>query len=128
MINKVELIVRRRLVREFIKADFVDVELTRRTGRTKTAGGGWTTVPAVPLPPQIARIIPSKRRFDNGLVNAEAGALPKSEYLLLGSHRMDVEVDDSFFWQGNYYKITGILPHREERTLCSMYYLGPENG
>ena len=127
-INRVELIVRRRLVKAFIDSDAIAIQLARRQERTKTAAGGWTTTEAPALPSQVVRIIPSKRRYDNGLVNAEAGQLPNSEYLLLGSHNLDVMVDDIFLWNSSQYRVTGILPNTEERTLCSISYFGPPNG
>lgn len=125
--SQVERIVRRRLVRAFIEADSIQVQLVRQVNRTKTEAGGWVTFPAPALPPQTARIVPSKRRFDNGLVNSEAGQIPHSEWLLLGFYNLDVEVNDTFLWQGSHYRITGILPNREERTLCSMTYHGESN-
>lgn len=126
--NQGELIVRRRIVRAFISAEAISIQLIRRGTRTRTGAGGWTTLPSLPRPPQMVRIVAAKRRFDNGLVNTEFGELPKTEYLLLGSYSLDIEVDDLFNWQGNQYKISGILPNREERTLCSMTYNGPPNG
>ena len=127
-LSRVELVVRRRLVRAFIEANSVSIQFTRRQERVRTEAGGWTTTLSDPRQSQVATIIPSKRRFDNGLVNAEAGQLPRSEYLLMGLYNLDVEVDDTFTWDGAQYKITGILPNREERTLCSMNYEGPPNG
>lgn len=127
MMNPVERIVRRRLVRAFIDADAIAVQFAGRVVRTRTEAGGWVTSKGPALPPQTVRIVPSKRRFDNGLVNAEAGEIPHTEWLLLGHHDLDVKVDDEFQWNGAYYKVTGILPNREERTLCSIDYRGPHN-
>jgi hypothetical protein len=128
--NPAELIVRRRLVLAFIRADPISVQFSRRPARLKTESGGWvkSSAPPTSIPRQIVRIIPSKRRFDNGLVNAEAGEIPRSEYLLLGPHTLDVTVDDEFQWGDNHYKVSGIFPSREERTLCSVDALGPSNG
>lgn len=126
--NPIELIVRRRLVDAFIKADSVRVSFIRRVNRQKTEAGGWVSEPDLPpLSPQTVRLIPSKRRFDNGLINAEAGEIPKSEYLLLGSYRLDVRVTDIFLLDGLWYRVTGIIPNTTERTLCSVDLRGPTN-
>lgn len=129
MMNAVELVVRRRLVRAFVQADAVSVQFIRRTARAKSEAGGWVASVSAPLLPQTVRIIPSKRRYDHGLVNSEAGEIPHTEYLLLGLHNLDVAVDDTFTWQGDTYKVVGIsLLEREERTLCAITFQGPANG
>lgn len=125
--NKVELLVRRRLVLEFIKADPVYIEFSRNGEPEKTLAGGYKpTAPAV-LPRQQARIVMNKRRYNNGIVNSEAGDIPHTDYLLLGVHTLDVEKEDSFIWLGEHYKVTGIHVARTESTLCSIDLLGGEN-
>jgi hypothetical protein len=111
----------------------MEVQFVRATAPIKTAAGGYapTSSPGT-IPPQTVRIVHNTRRYKTGLVNAEAGDIPKTDYLLLGSHTLDVEVDDLFVWddlQGNvgYYKVTGIHPFRKESTLCSIEYDGPVN-
>ena len=125
--NKVELLARRKLVLEFIKADPVRIELTRNGAPTKTAAGGRVPTPSITLPPQRARIIMNKRRYDNGVVNSEAGDIPHTDYLLLGVHTLNVEVEDSFTWMGEHYKVTGIHEARIESKLCSIDLLGEKN-
>jgi hypothetical protein len=126
---------RRRNVRAFIQADPFGVEFMRRPEPEKTAAGGYkaTSSPAA-IPQQTVRIVHNTRRYKNGLVNAEAGEIPQTDYLLLGFHTLDVEVSDTFVWlsplqgaePGNY-KITGIHPFRFESTLCSLEFDGPDN-
>lgn len=125
--NHTELIMRRRVVLAFIKADPVEVSFVRRSTPTRTAAGGLVNVPDEPLVPQQARIIQNKRRYDNGLVNSEAGSIPDTTYLLLGMHTLDVKKDDVFWWMGNEYKVTGIHPTRTETKLCSIDFNGPAN-
>lgn len=127
--NYAELIMRRKNVREFINADPIELVITREPEPTKnTQTGGYVrgvTIP--PLGPQTARVVPNRRRYNNGIVNSEAGDIPDTDYLLLGNHDLDVEVDDTFFWQGNKYKVTGIHELRTESTLCSIDLDGKVN-
>lgn len=131
MIPRTELIMRRRLVREFIRADWSDIVIERPRGVEQTAAGGFVRLPGAPikLDPQRVRIVPNKRRFDPGLVNSEAGAIPDTGYLLLAEHTFDGKVDDIFSWMGKQYTITGIHPTRTESFLASIDYEGaPNNG
>lgn len=130
--NPVELLMRRRNVQAFIKADSIQLVLTRKTPPVKTPAGGYVPGIDETLEPQVARIVHNTRRYKNGLVNTEPGDLPDTDYLLIGLHTLDVKVDDEFEWsdlQGTpgLYKITGIHPWRHESTLCSIQFTGPEN-
>lgn len=125
--NPVELLMRRRNVQAFIKADPMQLVVTRKAEPTKTDSGGY--IPGTPetLTAQEARIVHNTRRYKNGLVNTEPGDIPDTDYLLIGVHTIDVKVDDEFEWLGQGYKITGIHPWRTESTLCSIQFSGPEN-
>lgn len=132
--DHVELIIRRRLVKAFIFADPVSIRFTRATEPVRTEAGGFVPGEPVMLNPQIARIVPSKRRFDNGLINSEAGDIPRTDYLLLGMPTLNVKVDDIFSWLGVQYTVTGIHPTRSESNpeaesiLCSIDLEGQPNG
>lgn len=131
--NSAELLSRRRNVAAFIDADPVRISFQRAAEPTKSPAGGYraNSSPAS-VSPQKARIVHNTRRYKNGLVNSEAGDIPQTDYLLLGSHTLDVKVNDLFEWDdlqgkaGNY-KITGIHPFRKESTLCSIEFDGPDN-
>lgn len=125
--NPTEMVMRRKNVREFINADPVEIVLERRPPATITAAGGTVASKPVPLKPQTVRIVLNKRRFNNGIVNSEAGDIPHTDYLLIGSHKLDVEDEDMFTWRGNFYKVTGKFDHRTESTLCSIDILGERN-
>ena len=126
--NPVELMMRRRNVDAFEKADPIELVIIRTPEPTKTAAGGWVkNAPAEPLPPQSARIVHNTRRYKNGLVNTEPGDIPDTDYLLIGAHDLDVEVNDRFVWRGDFYTITGIHPWRFESKLCSIQFSGPPN-
>lgn len=125
--NRTELVMRRRVFASFLKADPVLVAFSRKPTVTKTPAGGTVRGPSLTLDPQPGRIVQSKRRYDPGRVNSEAGSIPDTMYLLLGYHDMDVAVDDEFEWRGNNYKVVGIHPTRTESTLCAIDFNGPPN-
>lgn len=125
--NRAELVMRRRNVLAFIQADPAKIELVRAGEVSKTAAGGKVRSAGTSLAPQLGRIIPPKRRFDNGLVNSEAGSIPHSQWLLLGTHRFNGMVDDQFRWLGQNYRITAIHPTRTESFLATIDFTGPDN-
>lgn len=125
--NHIEMVMRRRLVRAFIDADPVDIVFTRVGELVPTPAGGTIRAASTVLSSQRARIVQAKRRYDNGLINSEAGYIPDTEYLLLGNHTLDVKKDDSFQWRGQNWWVTGIHPTRTESLLCSIDFRGPSN-
>jgi len=126
--NHAELIMRRRNVLEFIKADPIALIISRDAEPTKTAAGGYVKgIEDDPLPPQQARIVQNRRRYNNGIVNSEAGDIPHTDYLLIGMHTLDVQVNDRFLWLNEHYTITGIHQARTESVLASIDLLGPDN-
>lgn len=125
--NPLELVMRRRNVAEFIRADPARVQFIRSGERIKTAAGGFVASIPTTLSPQRVRILPNKRRYNSDLINSEAGEIPDSEWLLLGLHTLDVKVDDRFQWMGAWYQVTGIHPFRTESTLCAINHDGAVN-
>lgn len=118
---------RRRNVRAFINADPVSIEITREGAPIKTDAGGYKQGVATTLSPQLARIVPNRRRYTDGLVNAEAGDIPKTDYLLIGNHTLNLEAGDMFKWLGENYKVTGIHLQRQESVLAAIELQGPDN-
>lgn len=129
MIPRVELIVRRGLVKAFIEADKIGLVLFRAPEPTKTAAGGYVRGPATQVgdKAQLARIVQNKRRYTNGIVNSEAGEILHTDYLIVGMHTLDLAVDDTFVWLGENYHVTGIYKARTESTLASIDLLGATN-
>lgn len=125
--NQTELVMRRRNVAAFIKADPVNVSFTRLPEPTRTAAGGLVASGAATLPAQQARIVLNKRRYTAGLVNAEAGEIPHTDYLLIAVHTTDIKEDDSFMWLGENYRVVGIYKARQESILASIDLLGQVN-
>lgn len=126
--NRAELIMRRRNVLAFIKADPVSIVLNRPVAPVKTESGGYVrTAPGVSLAPQQARIVQNKRRFNPGLVNSEAGEIPDTDYLLIATHDKDVMPNDTFEWRGDHYRVDAIYGLRTESILATLSFRGPEN-
>lgn len=125
--NHTELVMRRRNVQAFIDADPVQITITRAGDKELTAAGGTVRGDPTTIPEQQARIVQAKRRYDNGLINSEAGYIPHTEYLLIANHRANVAKDDKFIWRGDTWTITGVHPTRTESFLCSIDFLGPPN-
>lgn len=125
--NATELLMRRRNVKAFIVADPVLITVARPQEPIKSAAGGFIKQPNTTLAPQQARIVQSKRRYNNGLVNAEAGDIPHTDYLLIAVHTQNFLPEDMFTWQGEHYKITGRSLLRQESILCSIDLLGSPN-
>lgn len=125
--NQTEMLMRRRNVGAHIDADPVSIQFSRKGPSTRTAAGGLVPGVTSTLAPQRAAIIQGKRRYDPGLVNAEPGEIPDTQYLLLGRYNLDVQVDDTFFWRGDRYKVVGIHPTRTESVLAAIDYDGPVN-
>lgn len=129
--NAVELLMRRKNVAAFIAADPVSIAFSRPGEPVDDGVGGRKTSSPSTVPSQMARIVHNTRRYKNGLVNSEAGDIPLTDYLLIGKHTLDVEVNDEFQWDGldgmKTYKITGVHPFRQESVLCSIDFKGPHN-
>lgn len=125
--NHTELIMRRRNVRAFIEADYIRIVLSRNAPSVKTAAGGVLPGPASTLPPQKVRIVLNKRRFNGGLVNSEAGEIPHTDYLLIAEYNRDIQVEDSFMYMAEHYKVIARYGARTESLLFSIDLLGKEN-
>lgn len=125
--NPLEMMMRRRNVAAFIKADPVLITISRAGEPEKSLAGGWVKTPPTTLPPQQARIVLNKRRFNNGLINSEAGDIPHTDFLIIGKHTLNLEEEDTFLWQGRNYHVTGIHKLRTESMLASIDLLGKQN-
>lgn len=126
--DKTELIMRRKNVRAFIDADPVFIDVIRKTSPVKNPQtGGFKPGVNKPLPTQKARIVQNVRRYTAGLVNAEAGDIPDSEYRLIGNYTLDLEANDTFTWLGEHYTVLGIHTARQESVFAAISLRGPEN-
>ena len=127
--DRVELLMRRRNVQAFIDADPIQLVVHRKPAPTRNpeTGGYVQSADVPPLPTQKARIVQNVRRYTSGIVNAEAGDIPNSEYRLIGMHTLNLEKEDTFVWRGENYKVLGIHEARIESTYAAISLLGPDN-
>lgn len=123
-----ELVMRRKNVAEFIRAAPVDITITRTSEPVRTPGGGKLPGKVTVLPEQRVRIVQNFRRYNAGVVNAEAGDVPNGVYVLIGKHNSDIERDDVFEAEGEKYIVLGVSQiRRKEYVLATVDYYGPPN-
>lgn len=121
---------RRRSVYAFIDADPVELTISRKAPAVKNpATGGYVQSSDNPsvLEPQTMRIVQNVRRYTDGIVNAEAGDIPDTEYRLIARHDADIQELDTFVWLGEHYKVTGIHTARTESVFAAIELRGKQN-
>lgn len=122
-----ELVMRRRNVAEFVKANPFLITLKRKGSPTRTPAGGVLPGTETTLPEQEVRIVQNVRRYTSGIVNSEMGDVPKAMYLIVARHTLNIEEDDRFVWNGEHYVVTGIHKQRQESILATIDLYGPAN-
>ncbi len=110
-----ELKALRRNLREFIRADPVQIVLTR-TPKTATTNGSYVDGTPTDLPAQTFRLVPFKRRLTDQEANTQDGDIPLIPYVLVGHWDADVERDDAFTYQGRNCVVVGIEPKSGDTT------------
>ncbi len=129
--NRAELLMRRKQVVAFVKADPFELIVHRPQPAVKNPlTGGMIKSGDAELLPQEARIVQNVRRFTSGVEHAEAGDIPNSQYRLIATYATDLEPLDKFMWQGEWYKVMehGIHRARVESVYAAIELLGPPNG
>jgi len=121
--DPVELLMRKRVSSAFIGAYAIKVQFKREI-KVRTAAGGYTKSLVTLENCQIARIIPSKRRYAYIGVNTEAGEIPHWPYILEGHPDMDIEQGDRFTWNDEEYQVKSIEPTRDEKTIAAIDFYG----
>jgi hypothetical protein len=109
------LLILRRNLDAFIRADPVNVVFSRSTPVQTLAGGHTKGVPTQ-LASQQFRFVPFKRRLSSSINNTQDGPLSVTEYVLVGRHNVDVQKGDEFFHNSRNYKVTEIEPRTDDRS------------
>lgn len=124
----VELLMHRRQIAAWLKADQVQVVLWR-SEKIQTPTAAWVEGDPLPLAPQWVRLIPFKRRLTDMVFNNTAGKVEDLPYVMVGDHNLNVKQDDTFTWEGQEYKVDSIDVKREVRIAAAVDYRGgdPEN-
>lgn len=125
-------IMERRQIRALILSDPIELTLMRAE-KVKQPSGGYkfgSLAPVLPNgEPQIATLIPFKRRMTEFLVNTELGEVPDLPYVLLGFHTLDIKKDDVFDWEGDRFEVKTVDLKQEVRIAAHVdYYGGNKNG
>ncbi len=109
-----ELLLRRRNLDAFIRADPVTITFSRPT-QVNTGNGGWKPGTPTVLPPQQMRFVPFKRRLSDEIVNTQDGYQMYGEYVLVGRPNIDAEKGDEFDHNGLHYRVKDIEPKSDDR-------------
>lgn len=122
-VRSLERLMQRRQLRAIINDDSILVSFVRQT-KVATDNGSWKPGPAVTLPPQQVRLVPFLRRLADTMVDSQFGEIPNVRYVLVGPHDLDVQVGDSFQFEGLPVRIDAVDPFREVRTSCAVVFYG----
>ena len=121
----VELMMQRRQVAAWKVARSVELVLTRYT-RTADGAGGWTRTNPQTLMPQKFRIVVFKRRLTQFMDNIEEGNVPNLSYTVVGPPDADIEVGDTFVFEGKDYEVEAVDPDHEIRKTSVARYKGDQ--
>jgi hypothetical protein len=124
--NRVELLMHRREIAAYIKADYVTVVLTPRK-KVRTPSGAWVWEDQAPRRPQRVRLVPYKRRLTDFVVNNTAGNVERLPYVLVGDHTMEVAQDDRFQVGDEKFVVKWVDIQREVRMAAGVDYLGGDS-
>lgn len=98
----------------FIRADPVEIALSRRV-KVKTDAGGWVQGPPRVLDPQQFRIGWFTRRLSKSVENTAEGYISVQSYILIGRHNVDLLPDDEFDYNGDHYFVKEVEPKANDR-------------
>jgi len=105
----------RRNAEAFIRADPIMVTLERTT-KVESGAGGFVKSGPTALPPQRFRLVPWKRRLTDFTARTANGAIPVTQYALVGNVRVDINRDDRFTYQGDVYIVDSLEPKTADRS------------
>lgn len=104
----------RKVMAVFIAADGRMVVMNRPEFST-TETGGYVKGNYVPLPPQLFRLVPYRRRLTDLTTPQADGEIPTIPYTLVGLHNSNIQRMDEFELDGVFYRVQGLEPHTNDR-------------
>lgn len=113
--------------KQFIYEDPTTIVLKRQVATEKPGGGH--DYPKVPLPPQVFRLM--NQATSSGIEHgADEGTARKFDYILVGEHNADIDINDTWEEAGDQYKVEALMPGNnfEIRALVTGYSKEPEHG
>jgi hypothetical protein len=114
--NAAQLRMQRATLAEYIRADPVTISF-RRYPRIDDGAGAWRKGPVQNIAPQVMRLVPYKRRLTNLTDHTADGDIPNVQYSLVATVDVDVERWDEFTLNGAEYKVMGVEPKTQNRTI-----------
>lgn len=119
-----ETSIHRRQIEAFIRAEPITVVLLRPQF-AETAAGGKVAATDLPLPPQLFRRTPFKRRLVNDWALSYQGEEVKTaDWVLHGKHDADIQVDDYFDDRDHRYTVIWVNDHNLYRTAAGLKVRG----
>lgn len=120
-----ELVVHRRITRDFINADAVDLVFNRATVTSDNRGGRLRPLATALPAPQRVRIIPARSRSSSLTYMLPSGTeVSTKDSLLIGMPELDVALKDWFEWMGTAQQVVFIASDRTFQTLCQLSTMG----
>jgi hypothetical protein len=120
-ISATELALQRKLTKNFIKADSMNVVLMR-SPMVSDGEGGTTRGAPVPLPVQVMRLIPAQDGAPERLTSDGVQISPK--YMLMGVWDADMDRWDRFTVAGQVYEVVSVNQNLQYETKGEVAYLG----
>jgi hypothetical protein len=111
----------------FIADDPTTIALLRQTKVRKPSGGH--DFPKLPIAPQVFRFI--NQDIGGGVTaGADDGTVRRFDYVLVGNHDADVQINDTWVDGQIQYKVDSIIPNNgwETRVHVTGFALEPEHG
>ena len=121
--NRTETRIQRQLLKKFLDAEPVELELWRPILVRTPAGGLVKGTPDI-IPAQLFRLVPFKKRLTSVTRDTPDGNIINLPYVLVGLYDADVKPADYFEHNGGVYDVISIEPNREFRTACNVTYRG----
>jgi hypothetical protein len=115
--NALELKLRRNVLATYIAADPVTISF-RRYPEVDDGAGSWVKGPVQNIAPQVMRLVPYKRRLSSLTDHTADGDIPNVQYSLVATIDVDVERWDEFTLNGAEYKVMGIEPKTQLRSIA----------
>lgn len=118
----------RRLISAFIRAEPIEVQLQRPLAE-ETLAGGTVKDHDQPLPIQVFRLTPFKRRLVNDWgLSSQGQRVKTADWVLHGDHDADVKINDHFRYRDHEYLVIWVNDHNLYRTAAGLKVRGRIGG
>lgn len=108
-VSRAERVMSRRAVAWMVEGDKTLVSFHRVVMEPDGEGGHTEGLPT-DLEPQAVCIVPFKKRLVDGIGVTEFGQVPSTSKVLLAEVGLDIQVNDTFMWRGDKYRVAEFEP------------------